>query len=299
MMSSSIARPAGGHGFNFVTWNCKGINNPVNRSKVLHYLRQLRAHIIFLQETHLKVSQHSNLRCRWVNQVFHSSFQSKARGVAILIHKSVPFTCSNIIADPNGRYVIVSGRLSSRNVLLANIYAPNWDSSDFFRSVFSTLPDVASHMVILGGDFNCWLNPHLDRSSTKLANLSTSAKVIHSFMSDFAVSDTWRAFNPTQKAYSFFSPVHHTYTCIDYFLVDNRLLHSIASCKYNPIVISDHAPLTMEIVFQNIDNLKPLWQLNTNLLSSENLLVLFRTKLISLWIETDPRTFPHLPCGKH
>lgn len=275
-----------GNGLNFLTWNCRGINNPVKRSKVLHHLHQLNAHIIFLQETHLKVSQHSSLRCRWVGQVFHSSFQSKARGVAILLHRSVPFTCSNVIADRNGRYVIVSGRLFNTNVLLVNIYAPNWDNGDFFKSVFSTLPDMSSHMLIIGGDLNCWLDPHLDRSSTNPTALSTSARVVRTFMSDYAVSDPWRLFNPSSKVFSFFSPVHHTFTRIDYFLVDDRLLHSISSCSYNPIVISDHAPVTMVVAFQAAINLRPPWRLNTHLLSNEDF-VNFVSNQIDFFLSTN------------
>uniref|UniRef100_A0A673VV21 exodeoxyribonuclease III n=1 Tax=Salmo trutta TaxID=8032 RepID=A0A673VV21_SALTR len=200
----------------YIVFTCflVGISNQVKRRKELHHLHQLKAHIIFLQETHLKVSQHSSLRCRWVGQMFHYSFQNKARGVAILLHRSVPFTCSNVIADPHGRYIIVNVRLLNMNVLLVNIYAPNWDNGDFFQ---------------IGGDFNCWLDPHLDRSSTKPTTMSTSARVVRTFMSEFAVSDPWRIF-------------HNTFTRIDYFLVDDRLLNSISSCSYNPIVVSDHAP---------------------------------------------------------
>lgn len=206
--------------------------------------------------------------------------------MAILLHKSVPFTCSNVIADPNGRYVIVSGRLFNTKVVLVNIYGPNWDNGEFFKSVFSTLPDMSSHMLIIGGDFNCWLDPHLDRSSTKSTTLSTSAGVVRTFMSDFAVSDPWRTFNPSGKAYSFFSSVHHTFTRIDYFLVDDRLLHSISSCLYNPIVISDHAPVTMEVVFQTANNQRPPWRLNTQLLSNENF-INFASAQIDFFMDTN------------
>uniref|UniRef100_A0AAR2LD98 Endonuclease/exonuclease/phosphatase domain-containing protein n=1 Tax=Pygocentrus nattereri TaxID=42514 RepID=A0AAR2LD98_PYGNA len=58
---------------------------------------------------------------------FHSNFNNKARGTAILIHKKVLFTPSQTISDPQGRYVIVSGSLFSTPVILASVYAPNWD----------------------------------------------------------------------------------------------------------------------------------------------------------------------------
>lgn len=63
----------GGSGLKLVTWNCRGINNPIKCSKVLHHLRQLNAQIVFLQETPLNESQHTQLRCRWVDQMYHST----------------------------------------------------------------------------------------------------------------------------------------------------------------------------------------------------------------------------------
>ena len=143
---------------NFVSWNCRGLNAPVKRSKVLSHLRKLEAHIIYLQETHLKVVDHTRLRKNWIGQIYHSTFQAKARGTAILIHKSVPFICSNVLADPNGRYIVVTGKIHSIPLILTNIYAPNWDDYHFFRTFFSKLTDIGTHSLILGGDFNCWIN---------------------------------------------------------------------------------------------------------------------------------------------
>ena len=40
-----------------VSINCKGLNNPIKRSKVLHYLHLINAYIIYLQETHLKETE--------------------------------------------------------------------------------------------------------------------------------------------------------------------------------------------------------------------------------------------------
>lgn len=45
--------------------------------------------------------------------------------------------------------------------------------------------------------------------------------------------DVWRFQFPNTRAYSFFSNVHHSHTCIDYFLLDKRLLPKI-----------QHAPTT-------------------------------------------------------
>lgn len=111
-----------GTSLRFISWNIKVMGHPVKRSKVFTHLKQLKSSIVFLQETHLRNKNHHRLHCSWVGQVFHSEFNSKSRGVVILISKKVQFSATNIIADKNGRYVIVAGILMQKKVLL--MYMP-------------------------------------------------------------------------------------------------------------------------------------------------------------------------------
>lgn len=217
---------------------------------MITHLDGLQAKIVFLQETHLNISDHAKLRRRWVSQSFHSLFSSRARGVAILIHKDISFNPSDVLADRNGRYIIVSGLLFNTPVILANIYAPNFDDDKFFTKFFSAIPNLHSSYLIIGGDLNLCLNPQLDRTSQRGAALSKSAKIINSFLNDYAVTDIWRFLNPSTRGYSFFSHVHQSFSRIDYFLIDNKLLSLVQHCAYNAIVISDHAPLTLGLRFE-------------------------------------------------
>ena len=250
----------------FVSLNCKGLNNPIKCSKVLHYLHHLDAHIIYLQETHLKEIDSVRLKKSWVGKIYHSSFSSKSRGVAILLHRDIPFVHVKTISDSAGRFIAVMGHIFDIKVTLANVYAPNWDDESFFRQVLSMLLDLSMYNLILGGDFNCWLNPFFDRSSSTSAALSKSTKVIQAFMNEFNVVDPWRFFNPDKREYSFFSHIHRTYTRIDFFLVDSKLLSSISGCKYDSIVVSDHASISMNVYFQKFVNIRPPWRLDTHLL---------------------------------
>lgn len=159
------------------SWNVKSLNHPVKRKKVLSHLNQLNVGIAFLQETHFDTFDHFRLRGGWVGQFYHSNFHSKSRGAAILINKKVPFIMSRIEADSAGRYIIVVGRLNNTPVILANVYAPNWDIT-FFTSFFSCLPNIETHHLILGGDMNCVLSPTLDRSSPTTTTPSEAAQAM-------------------------------------------------------------------------------------------------------------------------
>ena len=69
---------------------------------------------------------------RWPGQVLHASYNTHARGVVILIHKTIPFKTTRSIQDPLGRFIIVQGNLLSLKLNLINIYGPNEDNPAFF-----------------------------------------------------------------------------------------------------------------------------------------------------------------------
>lgn len=166
---------------------------------------------------------------------------------------------------------------------MANVYAPN----------FSLFPDLSTRSLIIGGDFNCWLDPVLDRSSSNPAAARKSSSHIKSFLSDFGVSDIWRFLHPSTKEYSYFSNVHHTYTRIDYFFIDNKLISHTRSCEFQSIVISDHAPLVLGLSFPNRGDRKRHWRFNTALLS-DLAFVTWVSKQISLFLETNQT--PEVSC---
>lgn len=253
-----------------ISLNVKGLNSGIKRNRIFSHLRQFNPNILFLQETHLRVRDHSRIRKHWIRHTFHSTFQGNSRGVAILISKNTDFSPSQVIPDSNGRYLIISGSLYNTNVVLANVYAPNVDDHHFISKLFTLFPDLNHHYLILGGDFNCTLNPKLDRSSTNPAPRSLTAEILKSHLTDFALSDVWRFFNPNVRQYSFFSPVHHSFSRIDYFFIDNKLLPCVKSVSYGSIAISDHAPLLMNLLFAGRPAAPPIWRLNTRLIADKN-----------------------------
>jgi len=232
-----------------ITWNCKGLNGAVKRGNVLAHLQRLGAGVAFLQETHLKNHTHKQLHKNWGEHVFNSSFNSKSRGTAIIINKNIPFTTSDIISDANGRYVIVTGKIYNTPIILANVYAPNFDYERFIGSVLASLPNLHTHNLILAGDFNFVMDPVLDRSSTKQHSSSKSAKLLQNFLKSVNVIDVWRYMNQNQRKYSLFSQPHKSFSRIDYFFIDSKLRSAVKYIDYEAIVLSDHSPLRLQLNF--------------------------------------------------
>lgn len=151
-----------------VSWNVKGVNSAIISSKILMHLRDLKADVIFLQETHLRTADIPRIKRAWMGHLFHSKFSQRARGAAIIIHKRVMFELTETIIDSNGHFVMVLGKLQNIPVILASIYAPNWDNDEFFVNFFSRLPKVDEHHIIIGGNFSLVQDVSLDRSSSNL-----------------------------------------------------------------------------------------------------------------------------------
>lgn len=193
---------------NFITWNVKGMNNVIKRNKIFSHLRQLNADIAFLQETHILNSDVIKLRRSWGGQVFHSSFNAKGRGTAILIKKNISFTSEKVISDYLGCYVIVTGHLLDRQVILVNIYAPNFDDSNFFSKVFTSIPPADDYAFIIGGKIISFSSYAKKKELSKLRNIS---EAISRLDEQYAISPCPRLYKERvslQSEYSLLSTAH-------------------------------------------------------------------------------------------
>lgn len=73
---------------------------------------------------------------------------------------------------------------------------------------------------------------------------SKLAQSITMFHKTYGIIDPWRFKYPSSKQFSFFPPVHRTYSRIDYFLIDQKLLSMVMQVDYHSIIISHHSPVT-------------------------------------------------------
>lgn len=258
-----------GNNLRVVSWNVRGLGNATKIAKVMAHLQQLKGDIFFLQETHLRNREIMRLKRSWIGHIFHSRFNAKARGTAILIRNNIMFEQHKIIADTEGRYIIVFGKLQNSLAILACVYGPNWDDDTFVSRLFSSMPDIENYYLILGGDFNMIQDALLDRSSKKTISLSNAAKSLNVYKTELGLVDPWRHRNPALQQFSFFSHVHHTYTRIDFFLIDIRLLSKVKACDYHTIAISDHSPVSLDLELLCQSRFK-FWRFNSILLTEED-----------------------------
>lgn len=197
-MSKNDTHSSAMNNLSLVSWNVKGLGHVVKRGSVFAHLKSLKADITFLQETHIGPSDQHRLRANWISQVFQAPFTHKARGVAILIRKNIHFCLESMIPDPHGRYIMFTGKINCMPVVMLNIYGPNVDNPDFFIKVFNLIPATHTN-IIVGGDFNCYLDSVLDRLSSRPPLAAASVQILTNLIKTRNLVDAWRLLNPTRK----------------------------------------------------------------------------------------------------
>ena len=100
--------------------------------------------------------------------------------------------------------------------------------------------------------------------------------------------EPWRSLFPLGQSFSFFSPVHHSYSRTDYFFIERNLLPFVTKADYSTIVESDHAPVLPDLVFPPNNSEHPPWKLDKTLLADSSFCDL-KNKEIDNFIESNKK----------
>lgn len=123
-------------GLKVISHNLNGFNSPHKRKKAYRSYKTLGADILLLQEMHFSTHNHPSYLDKSFKQGYFTTYESRSRGVAILIKNLVMFDVLQIYKDLDHRFVIVRGSLQGKMVTLASVYAPNASQASFFKSFF-------------------------------------------------------------------------------------------------------------------------------------------------------------------
>ena len=93
-----------------VTLNVNGFA-PIKRYRIAEWIRKHDPHICCLQEIHLRTKDLNRLKVKGWTQIFQANGQEKKAGVAILISDKIDFKRRAINRDPEGRFIILKGRI--------------------------------------------------------------------------------------------------------------------------------------------------------------------------------------------
>ena len=252
----------------FISWNINGSHNPAKRKKCLSYLKSQQADVALLQETHLVDTEIVKFKTGWVGQLFHSSYTSNKRGVAILVHKNLNFVMLKQHKDNEGRIICVEAKINGVKVNICNIYGPNKEDPDFFHKINKMMGEIDDGHTIIGGDYNQVQDGILDRTSAT-TSIPRDRRAIHLMMRDLGLVDIWRLVHPRDREYTFISGVHKTQSRLDYFLISKDLVQGTVDCTIGPIALTDHATVQLGLKLGAGVVKSNRWRMNVSLLQND------------------------------
>ena len=163
-----------------LTLNVNGLrSNSGKRRALFHGLLNGRYDVVCLQETHHSSLGEARKWCEegsgagspWLGPCFWShlpSGGSQSCGVAILFGSRIPIqSLRQINSDPHtaGRILRVDFSLRRTQYTVVSVYAPCVGSqrNTFFSDLRNSLVGASQRYLLVGGDFNCILDPFLDQ----------------------------------------------------------------------------------------------------------------------------------------
>ena len=248
-----------------VSCNANGLNASKKRRQVFKQLHELKADVIFLQETHFTKCKEKQIRNEWGSKIVYDHGDSNARGVATLFAKNFEVKIVNSIRSGTGRFLGTEIVNEERKILLMNVYAPNEDNSNFFVEVFDTVNGSNMDFKIVGGDLNTHLTK-LDKKGGQAWKLSKTAKTINDFLDSNDWIDVWRTLHENEFRFTWKRVRPLTMSRLDYFVVPQHMLGFVEDCRIESSYLSDHSMVTLEISFIDTIRGKGYWKLNTALL---------------------------------
>ena len=252
-----------------VTCNARGMLDKIKRRKLFVYNRLSRADVIFLQETHSSRKDERFWKAEWGGNILFSHGTNKSKGVAICFNKKFEYEIVKVERDEEGRYILCMVKVEGVNFLLVNVYGPNDDDPEFFNNLMQTITTRFQYdELIMGGDFNVYLNPHLDRKGGKPV-LTKAAATLNEILEQQELVDVWRYSHQGVFQYTWKQKRPFIGSRLDFFLVPMSLLSSVRSCEIVPGCESDHLFVFLEIETEPIVMGRGFWKFNTTLLEDK------------------------------
>ena len=266
----------------------RGLGNRLKRKAIFNYLKHKQLDVIFLQEVHCVKSKIALWQTEWGSRWYASSGDTLSRGTAILFRPGSKVEMVKTVVDHDGRNVIVNIKVNQTEITLCNLYAPNHDTPQFFKSVFKTLDKVVTENIVIGGDFNLTLDPFKDRHNSKTNN-NRAAETVLQYMEDNTMVDIWRMRNENDQRYTWFKRSNGqnplSASRIDFFLVSAGLATQIDNTEITSSTCTDHSLISVQLHCNDIARGPRVWKFNNQLLNNQEF-----CKEIEMLIESTLKT---------
>jgi len=263
--------------------NVKGLMD----EKLQHFRQQLQgSNLTFMQEVHGTSLKSKNRIERLGFMGGNFSFHTPgSRGAAVLWRGNLK-QVGELMSDEEGRVAGVALQIGEKGPKFAAVsaYAPTLSGSkadqkaylNFLMSLEVVLDNLKLYTrtehAIVGGDFNLILSKDLDSLSEKPRIHSIPREALLELTFRLGLSDTFRVFNPTQKASTYEQNIGRdpvsgkmkkTFNRLDFLFVSDAILESVVSCAHRHMGRTDHQLVEATFVQAGLEkDWKGLWRHN-------------------------------------
>lgn len=259
-----------------LTANVNKISSDRKILALLHFLRDCKCDVVFLQEVTAEVVA-SISRFRVISNVDPET----TCGTAILTAPEVEVKDVDILPNGRGTACVI------QDILFVNVYAPSGTDNKRLRSAFFS-QDICPlfyrnrRRIIFGGDFNCVLrDADQEPRPNKCFELQT-------FIDTYHLEDTWTSFHPGVQGFTYFYNTGRSR--LDRIYISPDLTAQILQADILPTMFSDHCAYicTLHIPYVRPERKYTTWKFNVSHLDDASLLEQVR----DLWQQL-------LPCRRH
>lgn len=256
----------------FGSLNINGCRDIVKRTALFEHLLIKKLNIVFLQETHTDVDNQLQWRDEWKGQVFLSHGSNTTAGVAILVAVELQAVNPSLFEIITGRLMRLDIDIEGLSFSFFNVYAPNihTDRIAFFSALNEAIKACPKErIVVLAGDFNCTLNPDIDRNHKEPH--PHSAATFKAVVDYHELVDVWREAYPMAKQYTWLKTTTNRISGarLDRVYVQNSQRSRFFRSSIFPFPLSDHHLVSICISNQSIKEQKSYWHFNNRLVQDK------------------------------
>ena len=251
-----------------ITLNVRGLNNPIKRQTIFHWLEDRKFDIICLQETFCTAESEHDITSDWKGASFHCLSNSKhSKGVSILLNEKFNHNVKSCHSNNDGRQLVLNFEHCGHTYCVSCIYAPNDVKyrKDFLSKSKKWIIDKCENdnSLIICGDFNCSIN----EKDRKVYNIDRSRPSFYDFIKYLDIYDSYRELNANKIAYTYSNAAGTIQSRIDYIFASQYVLN-LAKKSYilNAPKVPDHRGVILKIR-KDTEYGPGYWKLNTNLLT--------------------------------
>ena len=231
------------------------------------WLKDQSYNIILLQETHSTHDIIDNWTAEWGKNAYFSGTKSNSQGVCILINDEFSCDILNYFDIIKGRLQALELKINDTIITVLNIYGPNKDEVSLFEKLeeFVLLNDDKS--LIIGGDFNTFLDVDKDRKNGLKDCHKNIRKKLNTIINTNSLTDIWRVQHPNTNKYTWHSNTKPIiFSRLDYFLISNNLVNFVSKTEIKSGYNTDHSIITLNVNFVKIDKGPGVFKINNSIL---------------------------------